>query len=126
MREIFSFVFDKITDPLTLPISPLYEWLILAVVGLVAYIVAFRAVGSMYDTGMISSRSGGSLFHWIIRVVVFIPIWAAVYGIIALAQWVMGHWVIALCILVGLIILGIAVLFIIKRRANRRLLHENR
>ena len=119
MREILSFIFNKITDPLTLPISPLYEWLILAVVGFIAFKIAYRAVGDMYDIGIISSSSGGSLCHWIIRAFVFVPIWAAVYGVIVLAQWVVAHWVIATCIFAGLLLSGITVFFVLKRRSSK-------
>jgi small-conductance mechanosensitive channel len=117
LREILSFIFDKITDPLTLPISPLYEWLILAVVGFIAFKIAYRAVGDMYDMGIISSSAGGSLCHWIIRVIVFIPIWAAVYGVIVLAQWVVAHWVLAVCVFAGLLLSGITTYFILKHRS---------
>lgn len=34
MREILSFIFDMATDPLTLPIEPWKEWIILGVIGL--------------------------------------------------------------------------------------------
>ena len=47
LRDIFSFIFDKLTDPLTLPIEPLYEWILLGVIGLIAYVLSFRIVGDM-------------------------------------------------------------------------------
>ena len=50
LREIFSFIFDRFTDPLTLPIEPLYEWIILGIIGLIAYAASFRIVGDMYES----------------------------------------------------------------------------
>ena len=110
LKEIFSFIFDKFTDPLTLPIEPLYEWIILGVIGLIAYAGSFRIVGDMYDSGSISGSFLGSLFHWIIRLLIFVPIWFVVYWVIVIAQWITTHGVLALSILGGLIILTIAII----------------
>ena len=49
MREVLSFLFDRITDPLGLPIAWYWEWIILAVIELAAFAIAFRAVGDLYD-----------------------------------------------------------------------------
>ncbi len=104
MREIFGFIFDKFTDPLTLPIEPLYEWVILGIIGLIAYIASFRIVGDMYDSGSISGGFLGSLFHWIIRLLIFVLIWFVLYCLIVFVQWIIANWVLALCILGGLIV----------------------
>lgn len=113
MREIFSFIFDKFTDPLTLPIEPLYEWIILGVIGVFAYVVSFRLVGDMYDSGCISGSFLGSLFHWIIRLLIFVPVWFVVYWVIVIAQWIIANWILALCILGGLIVVIAAVIGLI-------------
>lgn len=88
MKELFSFIFDLLIDPLTLPIHPLYEWLILGVIGTIAYIASFRIVGDLYDSGDIHGSFLGSLFHWAIRFLIFIPVWFVVYWIIYFGQWI--------------------------------------
>ena len=45
LTDIFRFIFDMATDPLSLPINPLYEWAILGVIGIFAYAIAVRLVG---------------------------------------------------------------------------------
>ena len=67
MRAILSFIFDLATDPLDLPIDWWKEWLIMGVIGVVAYVLSYSIVGWLYDLGYISTRTGGSLAHWIIR-----------------------------------------------------------
>ena len=119
MREIFSFIFDRFTDPLTLLIEPLYEWIILGIIGLIAYVASFRIVGDMYDSGSISGSFLGSLFHWIIRLFIFVPIWFAVYWIIVIAQWIITHWVLAMSIFGGLIVLTIVVFSVIHYFSSR-------
>ncbi len=94
LTEIFRFIFDMATDPLSLPINPLYEWAILGVIGIFAYVVAFRLVGDMYDSGDISGSTLGSIFHWIIRFLIFIAVWFVTYTVIVVGQWIAAYWVI--------------------------------
>ena len=118
MREIFSFIFDRLTDPLSLPISPLWEYLILLVIGAVAYAVAFSIVGDMYSSGSIRGGCLGSVFHWIIRLLLFVIIWAVTYGVIALAQWITTHWIIVVSVL-GALVLTVGVFAVVIIFRNR-------
>ena len=88
---MFKFIFDLITEPLGLPIEWYYEWIILLVIGEMAYRVAYNKVGVLYQSGSISGKSAGSFFHWIIRTVVFVAIWAVTYGVIWIGKFVMAH-----------------------------------
>lgn len=118
MREIFSFIFDRLTDPLSLPISPLWEYLILLVIGAVAYAVAFSIVGDMYSSGSISGGCLGCVFHRIIRLLLFVIIWAVTYGVIALAQWITAHWIIVVSVL-GALVLTVGVFAVVIIFRNR-------
>lgn len=113
MREIFSFIFDKFTDPLTLPIEPLYEWIILGIIGLLAYAASFRLIGDMYKDGSISGSSLGSLLHWGIRLLIFVATWLVVYWVIVIAQWIRAHWVLVLIVLGGVLVLFVVTLIVI-------------
>lgn len=101
MRELFSFIFDRLTDPLGLPIETWKEWIILGVIGVVAYNVAFQSVGNLYRSGSISGNAAGSFLHWTIRIGVFVAIWAVAYGVISVGKFVITHWVTILCVLGG-------------------------
>ena len=93
MRNLMSFVFDQITDPLELPLSPIREWIILWLIGVIAYRFAFSLVGNMYDDGMISSRGAGSFFHWTLRAIFFVIIWAVVNCVIRIGMWLIANWI---------------------------------
>lgn len=80
---MFKLIFEILTDPLGLPIEWYWEYLILTVIGAVAYAVAYRCVGDMYSGGMIDGSTSGSFFHWLIRLILFVVLWAVTYGIIA-------------------------------------------
>ena len=98
MNAIFKFLFERATDPLGLPINPIYEYVILAVIGLVAYGIAYSKVGDMYHGGLISGRTEGSFFHWLIRLILFLGLWLLAYGAIQGYFFVTANWQIILMI----------------------------
>ena len=102
---MLKFLFGILTDPLGLPIDAIWEYLILAVIGAVAFWIAWEA-----------SPGGrfGSLIHWIVRLIAFVILWAIVYGIIAFLQWIFANWIVSICILSGLIVI-VAVIAFMRR-----------
>ncbi len=98
MSAIFKFLFERATDPLGLPINALYEYIILAVIGAVAYGIAYSKVGDMYHGGLISGRMEGSLFHWLIRLILFVGLWLLAYGAIQGYYFITANWQIVLMI----------------------------
>lgn len=105
MGKILGFLFDRIVDPLGLPLEAWKEYLILLAIGEIAYIIAFYVVGRMYDNHDISTSECGSIFHWGIRLTVFIIMWAVTYGVIWLVQFVYSH--------IWWIVLGLGVIAIV-------------
>lgn len=119
---MFKFIFEILTDPLGLPIEWYWEYLILAVIGVVAYAAAYRCVGDMYSDGMIDGSTSGSFFHWLIRLILFVILWAVAYGIIAAVKWLTDNWVLVLSVLGGVVaVIGIvAIAAIIVRRRKEK------
>ena len=114
MREVLSFLFDIFTDPLGLPIAWYWEWIILAVIELAAFAIAFRVIGSWYRDGVIHSRTAGSIFHWIIRLIVFVVIWAITCFVIWIAKLIFAHWLLIVSILGGILVTAEVVCLIIR------------
>ena len=77
---MYHFLFHILNDPLGLPVNDLWEYAILAILGLIAF-------------GWEIAPSGrfGSLMHWAIRFVVFLLLWASAYAVLAAIQWVIAH-----------------------------------
>ena len=118
---MFKFLFDLLTDPLGLPIEWYYEYLILAAIGAIAYGIAYRCVGDMYHMGAIDGRASGSFFHWLIRLILFVVLWAVTYGVIVAVKWLTENWVLVLCILGGIVaVAGIAVAIAIFIRSRKK------
>lgn len=116
-----SFLFDRLTDPLALPLPVLEQYAVLAAIGFLAYVIAYQRVGSMYRRHSVDTRLAGSILHWLIRLIVFVAIWAVTYIAIIAGRFVLAHWVPILatvCILLGL---GVLIwLFFRKRTENAR------
>lgn len=117
---MFKLLFEFLTEPLGLPIEWYYEYVILAVVGFIAYIIAFRCVGSMYNEGFITSIGAGSFFHWLIRLIFFVIIWAVTYGVIAFVKWLCANWILVLSVLGGIVLLAtiIAITITLIKKKN--------
>ncbi len=77
-------LFDFLTLPLSLPIEWYWDLIGMAIIGFVAYIISFNLVGCMYRFGVIEGRTLGKIFHWIIRLIVFILLWCVVSVVILL------------------------------------------
>lgn len=104
---MFKFIFDLATEPLGLPIEWYYEWIILGVIGYIAYLIAYDKVGSLYRGDFISGRATGSFFYWIIRTIYFIVMWAITYGVIWIGKFVVAHKIqvaIGICSIVTVVI----------------------
>lgn len=119
---MFKFIFNILTDPLGLPIEWYWEYLILAVIGAVTYAIAYRCVGDMYSGGMIRGRGTGSFFHWLIRLILFVVLWAVTCGIIVAIKWLIDNWILVLCIIGGVAaVAGIVTIIaiILRKRKNK-------
>ena len=106
---MFKVIFGFLTDPLGLPIEWYWEYIILAAIGGIAYVIAYNTVGDMYRADFISGRTSGSFFHWLIRLFVFAVIWMVTYGVIWIVKLITANWQIIL--IVSGIAVGITVFF---------------
>ena len=114
---MFKFIFDLVTEPLGLPIEWYKEWIILGIINLIAYFIAYEKVGGLYHSNMISGRMSGSFFYWVIRSFYFVVIWAITYCVIAVGKLAIENKVLT-GVIAGMILLIIIVVkvFLWKQR----------
>ena len=92
---MLKFLFVFVTEQLSLFDNFVYNYMAMAIIGVIAFNVAFKMVGDLYRSDIISGSSIGSLLHWIIRIIVFVllvllvslAIWL-VKLIIAVPAWI--------------------------------------
>ena len=68
----------------------------------------------LYDGGMISGSAAGSILHWIIRLIVFVVIWAVTYFVIWLAKLIFAHWLLIVSILGGILVTAAIICLIVR------------
>lgn len=103
-------VFDFIKLPLSLPISPIWDFVICAIIGEIACQIAFHFAGEIGD-----SSGERLLFHWIIRIPLYFIMWLLACFIIIVVRFFINHlW--ALVPTGVLIVGGIIFLFLIRRK----------
>ena len=77
-------LYTIITNPLGLPISPIWEYLILLVIGEIVHEIAWNvSPGGTF----------GSLIYWVTKLLAFVAIWAILYGIISAIKFVVAYWI---------------------------------
>ena len=94
-----------------MPISPLGEYIILLVIGRIAFCIAWDAS---------PGGRGGSEIHWSVRIIAFTAIWAVVYALIAVVKFVIVHWIPIVCIIGGLIIIAAIIVTIHRIKTKRK------
>ena len=114
---MYKLFFELVTDPLGLPIEWYYEYFILWAINEIAFKVAFDEVGELYR-GNISGKEAGSFFHWLIRTIVFVVIWAVTYGVIWVGKLIWKH---KLYVTIGIscivaVVLGVKLLIWLRNR----------
>lgn len=102
MNDINKFIFDLFTSPLGLPIHPLWEYLIIALIGKLAFKIGWDV-----------SPGGpfGSIIHFAVRGLSFVVMWGGAYMIIAIIKWIIANPIMAL--ITGIVISAVIVFAII-------------
>lgn len=125
---MFKFIFNILTEPLGLPIEWYWEYVILVIIGMTAYHLAYNKVGDFYDDGLISGSGVGSFLHWAIRLVFFIVIWAIIYFVIVVGKFIMSNWqlivLISACV-IGIVILCVAIVMLMRHIKKKRRIAES-
>ena len=76
--------YTLLTDPLGLPIEPLWEYIILLIVGEIVHEIAWNvSPGGTF----------GPLIYWVTKLIAFVAIWAVLYAIIAIIKFIIAHWI---------------------------------
>ena len=96
-------IFDLITSPFSLFENQLYNYLAMALIGTIAYRIAFWSVGELGLRG-----KAGSDAHWIIRFIVFVTIWVLCCIAIKIITFVINNWIIVTISAIMLLIVYIA------------------
>jgi hypothetical protein len=118
VSELLKFLFEQVTDPLTLPIHPLLEWLVLWCINRLVYKCAYKIVGNLYSAGYLDGSEVGKLAHWFLRTICFFIVLGTVRTLIVIVQFILNHWI---AVTIGAVLVSMAVIIgyvVIKHKRN--------
>ena len=120
MKILFKALYDFVVDQFTLFENPFWNYVIAAIVGTIAFSIAWNLVGRLYDAGDIHGGGCGSILHWTIRILVTVFLFLLISLIIATIRFVLSvsGWVWAIVLLVvGLLLIT----FLLVRKRKKRM-----
>lgn len=123
MKIILKPIFEMITGEYVMFDNVIYNYIIMVVIGLIAFGIAWRCVRKLYDNNIISGRNSGSLIHWTIRLIAFIVLFYIFSLVIWLTKFIYIHRYIICIILCIIILLSILIFIILK--IKKRKVHKN-
>lgn len=124
MKFILKPIFEMITGEYVMFDNIIYNYIIMTVIGLFAFGIAWRCVKKLYDNNIISGKNSGSLIHWTIRLVVFVALFYIFNLLIWLTKFIYIHRQIICTIICSIVILAIIIRIIykiIKRKNNKNI-----
>lgn len=80
-------LFEYTTSAFSLFDDPIKNYIVMAIIGAIALLVAYGVVGKLYRFGLIYGREAGHVLHWIIRLIVFVTIFYVFATIIRIYNW---------------------------------------
>lgn len=114
MKQIMKPIFELLTGECILFDNVIYNYIGLGIVGVLAFVIAWRCVGILYDYGIIDDKETGSIIHWCLRLISFFVIFYLFNWMIWLINIIDRYKKIILVVLVFLILFVIGII-IIKR-----------
>ena len=83
-------IYEYFTNSLALLDNPIDNWMVMSIIGVLAYLIAFKVVGKLYIFDVISGRLAGHILHWIIRLFTFVIIFCMTAVAIRIYYWFNG------------------------------------
>lgn len=121
MKTILKPIFEWLTDGYTLFDNVLHNYLTMAIVGFIAFAVAWNIVGLLYRNDMISGRISGSILHWIIRLITFVVLFSFISVVLRVIRFIITVPLWIWLTIAGLLIVGIFISLVIRnKRSNTK------
>ncbi len=119
---MLKFMFEYLTNSFSLLENPVDNYIIMAVVLGIAYLIAYNIVGWLYHVDVIEGRSAGRVLHWVIRFIVFLILYYLFATIIRIYKWIISVpktiWLIVMIFMFGIAGVAGIIKFIFNRKGK--------
>lgn len=115
-------IFDILIDPLGLPINCILEYVILGVIGEIAYRKAYSYIRELYRRKIIHGKTEGKIAHWVFRFMIYVPLWAMARILIFVAKWIKNNPWTAIIVFVTITVVAVVtvIIYINKIRPTKQ------
>lgn len=97
------------------------DGIILAIIGIISFTIAFDVVGFLYRTIKYHDAEGMSKIHWLVRVLIFLGLAAILTAIANKIIWFFSQpWWIILLTFIGLALLILLIVFLVHRHKKKQ------
>ena len=105
-----SLLYELITFPLSLFDNPIYDIIVMSIIGSISFTIAWRITGDLDIGGGL-----GSIVHWTIRLISTLIIWSAVSLTIMVAKLIIKYW-----LFLSISVILLTVLYVLSIHANKK------
>lgn len=105
-------LFELLISPLSISDNYVVNSIVIALIGFLAYKIAFKIVG---DIGV---RGGlGSLLHWIIRLLLFVLLWGSCCIAVIATKFVISH-----IVFISILVVGLGLILLLSKYIYNRVI----
>jgi len=112
LTGMLKFIFETLTGECTLFENILVDKIYLAIVGSIAFYIAWKVVGNLYHDGLIYGSAIGKIIHWLVRAIVFLVVFYIGFFIVKVYEFIILY---NFQCLIG-VIMSIILYLLIRRR----------
>lgn len=105
--------FELLTSSLTISDNYFVNFIVIGLIGIIAFKVAFKIVG---DIGLFGEV--GSMLHWIIRFVTFFLLWFICCIVIEITKFIISHIIVILVLCCSFVIVVFIAVIVRNRLIN--------
>lgn len=124
MKQILKPIFEIVKGEYILFDNIIYNYIAMAIIGLIAYRIAWKCVKKLYNNDIISGKGIGSIMHWIIRLIVFLLIFYVCSVFIWITKFIYTYKNIILSCTIGIIIIIIMIKIIKNNKKIKKFIGE--
>lgn len=109
MKQILKPIFEIITGEYILFDNIIYNYIAMAIIGLIAYRTAWKSVKKLYNNDIISGKGVGCFIHWTIRLIAFSLIFYVCSFLIWLTKFIYKYRIIILGCAISIVLIIITI-----------------
>lgn len=109
MKQILKPILEIVTGEYILIDSIIYNYIAMAIIGLIAYRIAWKSVRKLYNNDIMYGKEIGSIIHWIIRLILFLLTLYVCSFLLWITKFIYTYKTIILDCVIGIIVIIITI-----------------